>query len=902
MFHLKTAAKAAILTFLASTALPLASAHGASYLDNNHHLRKGEKTSYFASLAEITQGDIHRTRRTLDWRQPTLDLYFDLPPTERATDILLNLSATPIGRVPTNAPIQVQFNNEKPVPINSGGHSFEATLTLNTARARQTRNKLRIIFPTPRGEDCVTPAHGEWSVDLAGSNLSIKGRTRNGYTSFSDLQARLKQPALSPKRVGLIAHGPLATDMQALAAQGISLRTPSIPKFSVSDHNTDFTILMVTRDKLHQYTDDAMILDSKGARVFIPRGKSNRLIFTADSSEEILETLKIFSTRELPRTRRPITSLGEIDLQYRLDSERVFAEKKTKLSDLARANKITTFSENRWASGITSYHFDIEDPAATKGEVLLRLSSSENLSDRSRLRVALNGDILGAAKLDKPRKSVVFDIPSGKLNATSNILSLLPEIEAKDGFSCSTPYETFPNFMLGSGSKLILKSSTQSHASELSRLASTGSVFAKQGSYVALPKARTDFEASLQVLGRLAKSSGAGLTEADYTRQNEIADDRHLLIIGPANFQNAILGQNTKTPKALKRALQGQTISGDNLLSSGIERFASAGADDFVVQYAAANASSRKLSHGGVAALYSHGHNKMVGVISTSPKAHFPTAMSRLIENDHWNALRGSVSRWDKNSVIMAQTAQPILGINLPLRSEGQTFFGIDIPKVDNPDFRLPEFKKPDWELPQVNLPKLKWPKSKPVSPALNPAVPSRLALREAPVQTISIEAPDATYDTVIAAETFETNKTKPKQGNSSNGLRKRFSLETPSLPQFDLPVVKTPEIGSFETLQNGTKSKWTAFKRWTKAKVQNVKSPQSLKTADRKLSKFQRNLGSKTRKTTQSFLDKIPGKGVVKFADKTYSVFGVLLILTFLIVVIMMSMSSPRSRLGGRH
>ena len=151
MFHIKTAAKAALLTLLATTALPSGTAHGASYLDNNYHLRKGENTSYFASLAEITQGDIHRTRRTLDWRQPSLDLFFDLPPTERTKDITLNLSATPIGRGPRNAPIQVQFNNEKPVPINSGGHSFEASITLNTSRARQTRNKLRIIFPTPRG-------------------------------------------------------------------------------------------------------------------------------------------------------------------------------------------------------------------------------------------------------------------------------------------------------------------------------------------------------------------------------------------------------------------------------------------------------------------------------------------------------------------------------------------------------------------------------------------------------------------------------------------------------------------------------------------------------------------------------------------------------------------------------
>jgi len=185
---------------------------------------------------------------------------------------------------------------------------------------------------------------------------------------------------------------------------------------------------MVKRSDLHAVTDEPMLLNSTGARIFVPRGRPTELIFTADTDAEIVQMLKLFTIRQFPNTSRPITSLGEIDLQKRLGAETVKIEGRTNLVDLAQASDIT--------AGAQSYKFGVADPVATGGEVLLKLSSINNLSDDSRIRVALNGQVLGAAKLDKKKKTVAFDIAQGSLNATSNVLNLVPDLDPLTGYEC----------------------------------------------------------------------------------------------------------------------------------------------------------------------------------------------------------------------------------------------------------------------------------------------------------------------------------------------------------------------------------------------------------------------------------------------------------------------------------
>jgi len=276
MFRNNTGRIATIIALLSTAALPQTGL-AASYLDT---VQRGTKTAYTSSLVDMTRAENGITTRTLDWRQPSVELYFDLPPSERTSEIILTLSADPLTRVAPNAPLQVQFNDGKPVPVLSNGRGFEARLPLDAGQARTRRNNIRISYPVPAGAECVAPAHGAWSIDLAQSTLRIAGRAKSRHMSLSEVTDYLEQPALSPKKVGLIARGPDGTDMQALAAQGIALRTPGVPKFSVTTQGTDFNLIMVKRNRLFDITDDPMILNSSGARIFVPRGRPTELIFT----------------------------------------------------------------------------------------------------------------------------------------------------------------------------------------------------------------------------------------------------------------------------------------------------------------------------------------------------------------------------------------------------------------------------------------------------------------------------------------------------------------------------------------------------------------------------------------------------------------------------------------------
>lgn len=55
--------------------------------------------------------------------------------------------------------------------------------------------------------------------------------------------------------------------------------------------------------------------------------------------------------------------------------------------------------------------------------------------------------------------------------------------------------------------------------------------------------------------------------------------------------------------------------------------------------------------------------------------------------------------------------------------------------------------------------------------------------------------------------------------------------------------------------------------------------------------------------RSLKSFImSKLPGKNLAHEGDRTYSVYGLLLMMAFGIVIYLMGMASPASRLGGRH
>ena len=886
MFHFHTSHVTAALLLLSTAAMPQIG-YAASYLDT---FQKDVKTRYTTSLAEIAHEESGMTTRTLDWSQPSVDLYFDLPPSERTSEIVLTLSADPLTRVVPNAPLQVQFNNGKPVPVYSNGRGFEARLPLDAAGSKGMSNKIRITYPTPPGADCITPAHGAWSIDLAESTLRMSGRAKSRNMSLSELSDYLEQPALSPKTVGLIARGPQGTDMQALAAQAISLRTPNVPKFSVLDSGTDFNVVMVKRSRLFDITNDPMILNSKGARIFVPRGRPTELIFTADTDAEIVKMLEIFATRELPETRRSISSAGELDLQSRLDRGMRTVEGKTRLLDLSAKSAAGL-------SGAQTYKFNVDDPSVTGGDLLLRLSTTKNLAKDSRLRVVLNGKTLGAAKLDKKRKSVAFDIQPGELNATANVLTLTPDFQAQKGFTCPIFDNINPGYSIGFGSRLNLNKEVTASVTELSQLTSSGGLFGKTESYIILPRQTREYQASLRVLGRIAKSKGYGLTTADYTRKPEPAVDKHTLIIGPSDM---VKGHLMGAPKAFRDAMTGRPSNGENLLQASYARSASLGFDDGLLKYAETKSAPRKIRHGGVAALYAGKNGKLTGVISTSPRSSFVRASNSLIQPDHWNALKGGVVRWTSSSVVMTQTAQSDAGISKPKTKLKPNF---KIPEmgvyaIDNLDLYWGELNWPEFDIPQVKIPTLNWPNFdsfKNILPTVQKVPQSDGSLPDIKTAELKRVSP--------ADKIVKTIKIIPRlKPNIVNEPTLRSSKTVGLRGPFEFTVPQSNSFGSFQDIRREIKTKWSSAKGWVKTKTQDLSNIQVIKDFANGTDRLQDRLKPSGQALSNTIKDKLPGKGLVQFGDREMSVFGLILIFAFGFVLLLMSLASPASRLGGRH
>ena len=882
MFHSYTGRVAAIIALLSTTALPQ-TGFAASYLNSNV---KAVKTSHLTSLNDVTQFHSTQTTRTLDWRQPSMELVFDLPPSERTSEIILTLSADPLKRVSPNAPLQVQFNDGKPVPVLSNGRGFEARIPLDAARSRARHNTIRITYPASANSDCVSPSDGAWSIDLAQSTLLMKGYAKGGSLSIAELKKTLRTPYLTPKTVGLIARGPHGTDMQALAAQAISLRTPDVPNFSVNQRNTDFNVIMVKRDRLFEVTNDPMILNSKGPRLFVPRKRPADLIFTADTDAEIVNMLELFATHQLPNTQRSISSLGELNLQSYLTGDMKAVDGKAYLLDLA----VPTYGS---PSGAQNYKFNVSHPTATGGELLLRLSKAANLSDKSRLSVSLNGKTLGAAKLDKTRKSVAFNIQPGEMRTTSNVLTLTPDVQSNSKFSCSAPSHLNTEILIGDGSRLILDNTTPPPTTELSNFTATGILFAETESYIVLPRQTRDFQAALRVLGRLAKSSGQGFTAADYTRKSDVARDKHVLVIGPSNLAKSYL---QGAPKALRGALSGQASTGDNLLQASFER--SAGIDDTVLSYAAARTGSQKIGRGGIASLYDAGNGKLTGIISATPGSSFIKASRDLIQPSHWNTISGGVARWTSKSVIMTQIAQSDTAIDKPQIQTRFEFPDLGVYALRDLDLSWPEFKWPEFDVPQVSLPKLKWPSFK--SDTIEVAADSRTNRRE-----VVRPKSETTFPQIVepAEKIVKVVDVTPRLKPSLTPLKAPATQANSGLRGvFDFSAQTPTPNGSYVEFKRDSKVKWLATKQWVKSKVRDVSDAEVFNEMAQKTDRLQDRMRPAGRSIKTSVSDKIPGKGLIELGDRTISVYGLILIMAFGLVLLLMSLAKPSSRLGGRH
>jgi len=150
--------------------------------------------------------------------------------------------------------------------------------------------------------------------------------------------------------------------------------------------------------------------------------------------------------------------------------------------------------------------------------------------------------------------------------------------------------------------------------------------------------------------------------------------DHNILIIGPnAVSDPAML---STAPIALKLALRGKAIDVPNTRIAGLERHASLDGDAAFKMAANQSRKQTKLSSGGIASIYPspYARGKFIGIISADKTAAYPMAMKSISTPKYWNALQGSVTRWDTKSIVMAQTASSnVANTAAPISISGTT-------------------------------------------------------------------------------------------------------------------------------------------------------------------------------------------------------------------------------------
>ncbi len=884
-------------------ATPMAS-HAASGGSSSVTFPTKPRVSYAAPISQLSQIDPSIKSRVLNWSQPTLELTFDLTEADLFDGLELLLTADPLGRVSKSTPISVQFNNDTPVRISTRGQGFDSRIRLDPSKVRARNNKIRITYETPRGSDCVLPEHGGWLIDLKHSKLAVKGRAKSRALQLREVEMRLDLPAMAPRRVGVIANGPDATALQSLAAQGIGLRMDHIPNFTTRKGAGDFEIIMARRDQLHAYTRDKAVLDSTGPRLYVPRGRPMRLVITGDTDAQLLEAVKSFASFNLPKSRRQLTSLGEMRMQPFLGAHQARIEGTSKLSDLSGYQYGTSWKDDDWASRPQALRFSVSDPAATTGEVILKLSAGQAIAPESKLRVSLNGELLGTAQLDSARQTASFEITPGALHGVDNVLTLTPELKPGQVSGCASS-AVKADFHLGGGSKITLSQSRPSPITDLSRMAATGAPFSDhygRETYIAMPKAAANFNAGLKIIAQLAKVSGKGLVEADYGKGSAAAPrDHHILAIDDRRAVDPALRQSA--PSAFTQALKGRAISGSNLVSAAYGQYADV--EGLIALQAAArqHAKMSRVNAGGVATLFGSNadHGRIIGIITNTPGQSFTRAADQLAESGHWNQLEGGVARWNAKSVLLAQTAADVPGYQGPVKMPKMA----DLPSLSE---LMAEFEMPEFNLPSGAEVK-----------AFGANTVANIKSGFAGLMSKDKMSKDKTGHELpqiqqAASSSRPAYGEAPRSGRVQADVPRRERITSaaysgqPLIPQpasQSIPALRGPiAVKPFEAdWKADIRARLDTAKIWSQRRIEAIQSWVERQEFEQSISRFQDRLrpyGSQIKAKLK--LDQLPEMKALQWGGQTISAPALMLLLGFAVFLILMGLARPLLRKGGRH
>lgn len=595
-----------------------------------------EPRDYSVSLQDATR-DL--SIRTLDWRMPQVELRFDLSHADITQALSVTLSADPLPGVDATIPLMIQFNGSDPIEIETRGNTTNTVIDLDPGRARDTGNVLRVSYAT----SCKAPVGG-YQINLDRSRLDLTALPKGHQLELRDVERRFSSLTFAPKTVGLISNGDMATKGQALAAQGVGLRTDKIPTFLISPRQSDFDIIMLTRSDLIEFTQDDAVLLSAGPLIALSNTHANRLFLTGDTEAEVLEAVSAFATASLPDSRLSMTTPDIVFAQSPLDVDRRLVDGSANLDVLT----VQTGTQR-------DYVFDVTDPSASEGDLILRLNRDEQTQAGTRLKASLNGVDLGEDAIRGRRKTVSYPIRKGLLLGTGNRLELTTQ-DANNRPRCGA---SVPFIAISEGSELRLNAALPTPPSDLSRFAANGSLFGQDAgaeTVMVLPETDRDFTSALTVVAKLARASGRGWIDAEFARGQTELTDKHTLIIEPhSDIEREF---RIDAPLALQSAWRGQNPDVDD--SQFVERFASLDGESAVRQAAFTLRSANATHSGGVAAIFPVDGGRLVGVISNTANSDFAAAIQPLTNDLHWNGLKGGVTQWDEQDVIMAQAALPM--------------------------------------------------------------------------------------------------------------------------------------------------------------------------------------------------------------------------------------------------
>lgn len=125
--------------------------------------------------------------------------------------------------------------------------------------------------------------------------------------------------------------------------------------------------------------------------------------------------------------------------------------------------------------------------------------------------------------------------------------------------------------------------------------------------------------------------------------------------------------------------------------------------------------------------------------------------------------------------------------------------------------------------------------------------------------------------------------------------------LSSATEAQLNAPDALLPEM-SFADIRTETKAKISDTQTWIKDHTPEYDVKGAMRDLEIKVDRFQDEVKPAGRSMKAALKGKLPAKGLIALGDKTVSVFGLILMMSFALVLLLMGLASPASRLGGRH